>query len=140
KYEAEAKGVQMVMEAKAEGYRKLIEACGIDPSVGPTLLLIEQLPKLVAEQVKAIQNLKIDKITVWDTGSNGSVNGNGTTGRNTTAEWLAGMVGALPRIHELAAQAGIELPPALGKLGERMGKTEVVANGDTAPAKHTGRA
>ena len=28
--------------------------------------MIEQLPTLVAEQVKAIQNLKIDKITVWD--------------------------------------------------------------------------
>jgi flotillin len=119
RYKAEAEGVQLVMEAKAEGYRKLIEACGIDPSVGPTLLLIEQLPKLVAEQVKAIQNLKIDKITVWDTGGNGSVNGNGVGGRNTTAEWLSGMVGALPRIHELAAQAGIELPNALGKVNKR---------------------
>jgi flotillin len=110
KYEAEAKGVQLVMEAKAEGYRKLIEACGSDGAVGPTLLLIEQLPKLVTEQVKAIQNLKIDKITVWDSG-----NQNGD-GRNTTADWLSGMVGALPRIHELAAQAGIELPTALGKV------------------------
>ena len=125
KYEAEAKGVQLVMEAKAEGYRKLIEACGRDPAVGPTLLLIEQLPKLVAEQVKAIQNLKIDKITVWDTGAgNGSASGNGHAsgnGRNMTADWLAGMVGALPRIHELAAQAGIELPAALGKVGQRAG-------------------
>jgi flotillin len=110
KYEAEAKGVQLVMEAKAEGYRKLIEACGSDGAVGPTLLLIEQLPKLVTEQVKAVQNLKIDKITVWDGGgSNGD-------GRNTTADWLSGMIGALPRIHELAAQAGIELPSALGKV------------------------
>jgi hypothetical protein len=66
KFEAEAKGVQMVLEAKAEGYRKLIEACGQDAAVGPTLLLIEKLPELVAEQVKAIQNVKIDKITVWD--------------------------------------------------------------------------
>jgi flotillin len=121
KYEAEAKGVQAVMEAKAEGYRKLIEACGLDPAVGPTLLLIEQLPKLVEQQVKAIQNLKIDKITVWDNGGaggNGSMNGH-AGGRNTTADWLAGMVGALPRIHELAAQAGIELPAALGKLNDR---------------------
>ncbi len=127
KYKAEAEGVQLVMEAKAEGYRKLIEACGMDPAVGPTLLLIEQLPKLVAEQVKAIQNLKIDKITVWDTGSghggngNGNGVGNGGPGRNMTADWLAGMVGALPRIHELAAQAGIELPAALGKINQRNG-------------------
>jgi flotillin len=109
KYQAEAAGVQKVMEAKAEGYRKLIEACGSDSQVGPTLLLIEQLPKLVAEQVKAIQNLKIDKITVWDTGSNGS-------GKNTTSEFLSGMVNVLPRLHELAQQAGIDLPAAFGKL------------------------
>jgi flotillin len=78
--------------------------------VGPTLLLIEQLPQLVAEQVKAIQNLKIDKITVWDTGS-----GNGA-GRSTTADFLAGLIGSLPKLHELAQQAGIELPPMLGKV------------------------
>jgi flotillin len=129
KYEAEAAGVRLVMEAKAEGYRKLIEACGSDPAVGPTLLLIEQLPKLVEQQVKAIQNLKIDKITVWDTGSgSGGVNGangNGVPGRNTTADWLSGFVGALPRIHELAAQAGIELPSALGKV-----RQTIVENGN----------
>jgi flotillin len=118
KFEAEAKGMQRVLEAKAEGYRKLIEACGSNPQIAPTLLLIEHLPALVAEQVKAIQNLKIDKITVWDTGAghHGSSNGNGT-GRSTTADWLAGMVGSLPRLHELAQQAGIELPSALGRVG-----------------------
>jgi flotillin len=119
------------MEAKAEGYRKLIEACGADAAVGPTLLLIEQLPKIVEQQVKAIQNLKIDKITVWDTGNGhaGSTTGNGA-GRNTTADWLAGMVGALPRIHELAAQAGIELPEALGKIREGGEKRKIVDSGN----------
>ncbi|HMN95290.1 MAG TPA: SPFH domain-containing protein [Phycisphaerales bacterium] len=111
KYEAEARGVQKVLEAKAEGYRRLIEACGADAQVGPTLLLIEQLPQLVAEQVKAISALKIDKITVWDTGSRSD-----GSGRNTTSDFLAGMVNSLPRLHELATQAGIELPPALGRV------------------------
>lgn len=124
KYEAEAKGVQLVMEAKAEGYRKLIEACGTDSQVGPTLLLIEQLPKLVAEQVKAISGLKIDKITVWDTGANGN-------GRNSTSEFLAGMVNVLPRLHELAQQAGIELPAALGRVSHE-------ENGATPKVKHDG--
>jgi flotillin len=110
RYEAEAAGTQKVLEAKAEGYRKLIEACGINPQVGPTLLLIEQLPQLVEAQVKAISNLKIDKITVWDTGNH---NGNG---RNATTDFLAGFVGSLPKLHELAAQAGIELPNMLGKV------------------------
>jgi len=111
KFEAEAMGTQKVLEAKAEGYRKLIEACGSNPQVGPTLLLIERLPELVAQQVKAVQGLKIDKITVWDSGTQ-----NSATGRNTTADWVSGLVGALPRLHELASQAGIELPPVLGKV------------------------
>jgi flotillin len=123
KYEAEAKGVQMVMEAKAEGYRKLIEAAGRDPAVGPTLLLIEQLPKLVEQQVKAVQGLKIDKITVWDQGSGGG-------GRNATADFVSGLVGSLPRLHELAKQAGIELPPALGKLKPR---DEEAGSGEVKP-------
>lgn len=111
KYQAEAEGVRSVLEAKADGYRRLIESCGSNPQVGPTLLLIEQLPQLVAEQVKAISSLKIDKITVWDTGTT-------RDGRNTTSDFLAGMVGSLPRLHELARQAGIELPSALGKVDE----------------------
>ena len=126
KYTAEAEGMQKVLEAKAEGYRRLIEACGSNPQVGPTLLLIEQLPQLVAEQVKAIQNLKIDKITVWDSGT--SHNG---SGRNATADFLAGMIGSLPKLHELATQAGIELPPMLGKINEnplRDGEVRVVGN------------
>jgi flotillin len=106
------------MEAKAEGYRRLIEACGTDPAVGPTLLLIEQLPKLVEQQVKAIQGIKIDKITVWDQGTGSGGNGNG---RNATADFLSGLVGSLPKLHELAEQAGVELPSALGKLRTRAG-------------------
>jgi hypothetical protein len=49
-----------------------------------------------------------------------------------TADWLAGMVGALPRIHELAAQAGIELPSALGRVNQR---NMEVAQGDGDKAR-----
>ncbi|MEO1130531.1 MAG: SPFH domain-containing protein [Planctomycetota bacterium] len=111
RYLAEAEGTQKVLEAKAEGYRQLVHACAENPQVAPTLLLIEQLPLLVAEQVKAIQNLKIDKITVWDSGAT-DIDGS----RGATAGFLSGLIGSLPQIHELADQAGIDLPPALGKL------------------------
>lgn len=110
KYEAEAKGIQQVLEAKAEGYQRLIAACAENPQVAPTLLMIEQLPELIAQQVKAIQNLKIDKITVWDSGTSGK------DGKNATADFLSGMIGSLPQVHELAKQAGIDLPSALGKV------------------------
>ena len=111
KYLAEAEGLQKVLTAKSEGYQMLLKACGDRKDIAPALLLIEQLPQLVAEQVKAIQNLKIDKITVWD----------GATGEGagaSTAGFLRGLISALPPIHELAKQAGITLPSALGKVEE----------------------
>ncbi len=115
RYTAEAEGIRKVLEAKAEGYRQLIEACASNPQVAPTLLLIEKLPELVHEQVKAIQNLKIDKITVWDSGRSVDPK-SGALGRGSTADFLSSLVGALPPIHELAHQAGIDLPSARGKV------------------------
>lgn len=117
RYMAEAEGVQKVLEAKAEGYRKLMAACAENPQVAPTLLLIEQLPELVAQQVKAVQNLKIDKVTVWDSGRGSQIEGKGG-GRGATADFLSGLIGTLPPVHELARQAGIELPGAFGKISE----------------------
>lgn len=116
RYEAEAEGTRKVLEAKAEGYRRLVEACAENPQIAPTLLMIEQLPGLVSEQVKAIQNLKIDKITVWDSGNGGSRNG---APSGSTANFLSSLIGSLPAMHELAHQAGIELPTVLGKVSDR---------------------
>jgi len=114
KYEAEAAGIRKVLDSKAEGYNSLIAACGSQPHIAPTLLMVEQLPSIVAEQVKAIQNLKIDKITVWDSGA-----GNGGRQGGSTAGFLSGLIGSLPAVHELARQAGIELPSVLGQVKEK---------------------
>jgi flotillin len=113
RYEAEAEGVRKVLEAKADGYRKLMEACAKHPDIAPTLLMIEKLPELVSEQVKAIQNLRIDKITVWDGGRGGR---GGDGGNGATASFLSSLIGSLPAVHELAEQAGIELPSVLGRV------------------------
>jgi flotillin len=130
RYLAEAEGTQKVLEAKAMGYRKLVEACGSHPQIAPTLLMIEHLPQIVSEQVKAIQNLKIDKITVWDSGGSGR-NGIGKGG--TTADFLSSLIGSLPAMHELAQQAGIELPDVLGRVqkGDAV-HTEVKSRSDAA--------
>jgi flotillin len=110
KYLAEAEGIQKVLQAKAAGYENLLKICGDRKDIAPALLIIEKLPELVAEQVKAIQNLKIDKITVWDSGAQ---NGE-TTG--STGNFLRGLIGSLPPMHELAQQAGIDLPHVLGEV------------------------
>ena len=110
KYLAEAEGLRKVLDAKALGYENLLRICGDRKDLAPALLIIEKLPDLVAEQVKAIQNLKIDKVTVWDSG-NGAGDGTGST-----ANFLRGLISALPPIHELANQAGIDLPDVLGRV------------------------
>jgi flotillin len=116
KYSAEAEGLLKVLDAKAAGYEKLLRICGDRQDLAPALLIIEKLPELIAEQVKAIQNLKIDKITVWDSGGgNGDASG-------STKQFLRGLIGALPPIHELAEQAGIDLPEVLGRVQTEPGR------------------
>ena len=127
KYIAEAEGIRKVLDAKAGGYENLIRICGDRKDLAPALLVIEKLPELVAEQVKAIQNLKIDKVTVWDSGGNGKDGG-------STSNFLRGLIGSLPPIHELAEQAGIDLPDVLGRVKEtESGAANGRATG-TAPA------
>ena len=117
KYNAEAEGQQRVLEAKAKGYQDLLASCGERPEMAPTLLMVEVMPELIAEQVKAVQNLKIDKVTVWDSGAAGGANGEaGSPG--ATAGFLRGLIGALPPVHDLARQAGVELPEILGQIAE----------------------
>ena len=108
--EAEALGLLALLSRRAEGFGALVAASGGAAPQAALLMIAEQLPNLVAEQVKAISNLKIDKITVWDSGSGGD----GQAG--TTANFVSGLVGALPPLHEVASQAGIKLPQFLGEL------------------------
>lgn len=140
KYTAEAAGVQKVLQAKAEGYQALIEACGDRKELAASLLIIEKLPELVAEQVKAIHDLKIDKITVWDTGpsGNGEVDGQA---QGSTARFLRSLIGSLPPMHELARQAGIDLPQVLGQVADGAGrKSAPGAKGDGEQGQSGGRA
>jgi flotillin len=108
KYEAEAKGIRQVLEAKAQGYQALVQSANNDARAAATLLLTEKLEQIVTLQVEAIKAIKIDKITVWDAGA--GANGGGTT----TANFLAGMVKSLPPLHDVAAMAGLDLPKYLG--------------------------
>jgi flotillin len=108
--EAEAKGTLAALQSKAEGFARIVQAAG-GAELASNLLITEQLPQLVAEQVKAIANLKIDSVTVWDSGK-------GEGGKNDTANFVSGLVGALPPLHQITKNVGIELPEFLGKLTE----------------------
>ncbi|HPE84713.1 MAG: flotillin family protein [Chlamydiia bacterium] len=106
--QAEAEGLKQVLDAKAKGFSELMQACGEDTS---TMLLIEKLEEIVRLQTEAIRNIKIDKITVWDSGQSDD----GKRG-TTTSNFLSNMVKSVPALHDVAEMAGVELPGYLGKL------------------------
>ena len=87
--------------------------------------MIEKIEDIVAKQVEAIKNIKFDKITVWDGGS-GSEKG------STTANFMRDLIKALPAMHDLAGQAGVELPAILGKVASQEDIENPVS---TAPKK-----
>ena len=116
KYEAEAKGNYEVLKAKGDGYRMIIESCGRDADAAAKMLLVEKIEEIVKLQTDAISNIKIDKVTVWD-----SPNGR-ADGKSSTAGFLSGMMQSLPPIHDVAAMAGIELPKYLGEMKDKAAK------------------
>ena len=113
KYFAEAEGVQAVLEAKAKGYEKLVSLNPNKPELATSFLMIEKIEKIVEKQVEAIKNIKFDKVTVWDSG-------NSKDGTGTTANFLKSLIKSLPALHDLAEQAGIELPKYLGKVDDNI--------------------
>lgn len=106
KMEAEAKGLYEILTKQAEGYRDVVNAAGGDPTKAFQLLLIEKLPELVKTQVEAVKNIKIDKITVWDSGNN-------TDGNGSTANFVSGMMKTVPPLNDLFNMAGLNLPTYL---------------------------
>ena len=104
KMQAEAKGIFEVLSKQAEGFEMLNKAAG-NSRDAVMMMIADKLPELVKTQVEAVKNLKIDKVTVWDNMSGGK---DGKT--PATANFLSGMLGAIPPFEELFKMAGMELP------------------------------
>ena len=125
KYEAEAKGIRQLLDSKAVGYQSLVKGCGGDARAGATFLMTEKIEEIVTLQTEAIKNIKIDKITVWDSGgSNG-----GGSGGSSTSNFMSNLIKSLPPLHEVAGMAGVELPDYLGNI-----KSEKPAPAAAVPA------
>jgi flotillin len=112
--QAEGKGIYEVLTKQAEGFTKLVEAAQQNSRDAVLLMIADKLPEIVKTQVEAIKNLKIDKITVWD-----SQAGEGKS--PTTANFLSGMLKSIPPLDDLFKLAGMELPEYLkGKAPEEI--------------------
>ena len=100
-----------MLEGKAAGYTSLIKSAGGDPKAVGTLLMIEKIEEIVARQVDAIKNLKIDKITVWDSGR-------GESGGSSTSNFVSSLIRSVPPLQDISKMAGVELPEYLGTMKE----------------------
>lgn len=106
KMEAQARGIEEMLGKQAEGFGRIVAAVGGNAADAVRLMIADKMEDLVRVQVEAIKNLKIDKVTVWD-----SMQG----GKPATAGFLSGMLGAVPPLREMFSMAGMELPEYLGK-------------------------
>lgn len=109
KMEAQARGAQEILVKQADGMRELVNAAGGNADSAIKLILANNMEELMKIQVEAIKNIKIDKVTVWDGGSNSE------NGKTATADFISGIMKAIPPMGEMFNQAGMELPKFLGE-------------------------
>jgi flotillin len=138
KMQAEANGILEVLSKQAEGFDRIVSAAGSNSRDAVLLMIADKLPEIVKTQVEAIKDIKIDKVTVWDSGSHGD-------GANSTSQFLSGLAKSLPPIDELLRNAGMELPSMLQgpkpsdsdkvKDGEKTADKKQVATKSTKPPK-----
>lgn len=110
--EAEARGVYELLSKQAEGFDRLVKASGAaDDAV--KMLIADKLEEIARIQVDAIKNIKIDRVTVWD-----SMSGGKDGSSSTTANFLSSMLKAVPPLNEVFKMSGMQLPEFLGKVSE----------------------
>ena len=106
---AEADGLYEILRKQADGFNQIVEATNGNPREAVLMLIADKLPELVETQVEAIKNIKIDKVTVWENGSESS------DGGNSTSKFISGLYKSVPPLNDLFNMAGMELPSYLGK-------------------------
>ncbi len=106
----EARGQFEIMSKKADGLARVVAAAGGDARAAFQLLMVEQIPMLADSAAKAVQNIKFDKVVVWD---GGHANG----GPGGAAGFVQNVAHAVPPIMQVLKDvAGIDLPPVLGAM------------------------
>ena len=103
-----AQGLYEVLTKQAQGLDQIVKATGGDADNAAMLLITDKLPELFRLQSEAIQNIKIDKVTVWEGDE-----------KTSTANFISGLHKSVPPLQDMFNMAGMELPEFLkGKTPE----------------------
>ncbi|HLU94991.1 MAG TPA: hypothetical protein VKZ54_12730, partial [Membranihabitans sp.] len=114
KKEAEARGMLEILMKQSEGFEKIVKATNGNTKDAVLMIIADKLEDLVRMQVEAIKNIKIDKVTVWEGGSDS----NGTSSKNSTANFISSLYKSVPPMHDVFDMAGMNLPQYLGSKTE----------------------
>jgi flotillin len=132
--EAEARGQYEILAKKGEGLGRIVEACG-SAEAAFQMLMLEHIEALSANAAQAIQNIKFDKIVVWDGGgaAGGAGGGPGAT-QGATAGFLRNLAGSLPpMLHMMRDIGGVKMPDYFGKLVPGEGEPGATPPAGAAP-------
>ena len=107
--QGKAEGTRELFAANAQGIRAMMDAAGGNAGAAFLLMMSDRVPEMLDIQAKAISNLKIDKVTVWDGGAS-----NGKTISNFVKDYAT----SLPPLHDLLKMTGVVPPSFMGEMEE----------------------
>ncbi len=119
KMQAEADGMKQILMKQAEGFAEIVKSAGGEADDAIRLMIADKLEEITRIQVDAIKNLKIDKVTVWDSGAKAD-------GKGTTADFISGLYKSIPPLNEMFDMAGMQLPKYLGEKKDGAVEAEAV--------------
>jgi flotillin len=135
KLEAKARGEYEILAKKGEGLRQIVEGVG-GAREAFQLMMLEHLDHLAEQASSAIQNIKFDKVTVWDSGNE--------DGSGGASGFINSMGRAVPPLMDVMRNiGGVEMPEYLGKMAavdedvaaaQKPAPTEPEENGAAAPS------
>jgi flotillin len=115
--EAAARGEFEMLSKKAEGLRKIVDACG-GPDAAYRMLMIEHIPTLADKAAEAISNIKFDKVVMWGGGS-----GNGSAASGVSA-FVTDLMGTLPpALHTMLNIGGLSVADGVFKVQPDEGRS-----------------
>jgi flotillin len=108
--EAAARGDYEMLSKKAEGLKRIVDACG-GPEAAYRMLMLEHVPVLADKAAEAISNIKFDKVVLWGgAGTNGAA-------ASGVSSFVTDLMGTLPpALHTMLNIGGVSVADGLFKV------------------------
>jgi flotillin len=112
--EAAARGEFEMLSKRADGLKRIVEACG-GADAAYRMLMLEHIPVLADKAAEAISNIKFDKVVMW---GGAGPNGNGSAGSGVS-NFVTDLMGTLPpALHTMLNIGGVSVADTVFRVVE----------------------